>query len=585
LIAKSEGNPEVSHHANCYLAAGDVLSVRDNGLMKDNLRQVAILNEGIGERSLHKLTAVPPNGKLPVINHYPVPKKRSPNPNDPDDYYFPIGWSMFLHDYQEDVPGPNMEYPKGEGDNLRDIEKDWEDGTLDKLKVADSPWNTVFGVSGKGYTGDADTEPDSDQFVGCLEAASSTPYPVKVLPQLLNKRFRNGQEGSTAWSLPAAIGWTTYPGDGYSNSDSVLRNYDDELEDMIDDVSASQDALAGLGGWVLVDEPYSGDVARTTAENPTEVSYDGDGNPDMWYWSHGGTTYNLVTDVTPYAYQQAQDNTNMVRDDLYFRMKYILCELQADWDTSDDHPIHTVIRNWGNYDQEWPDDENKSARVCHVTHDDHYLWYDIYNQGRTEPDTRWKTATKNCVENILKPSEVPKPYELIHYFDGMAHKLGDDKWTADDEEIRYAVYTTLVQGARGVMFWLLSKSEQEAFEQAEKIAEEVETMAPYLLTSHPSVFDSPNEVYLTSTSQSGTTNVDFLVRIHPDDSDKALVIITNDSAEEEFGIYLHFPSSWQIGSVQGIDPNYGWSYVLNDNVLGIGVGKWWGRAFILTKEE
>ena len=111
LIAKSEGNPEVSHRANCYLAAGDVLSVRDNGLMKDNLRQVAILNEGIGERSLHKLTAVPPNGKLPVINHYPVPKKRSPNPNDPDDYYFPIGWSMFLHDYQEDVPGPNMEYP------------------------------------------------------------------------------------------------------------------------------------------------------------------------------------------------------------------------------------------------------------------------------------------------------------------------------------------------------------------------------------------------------------------------------------------------------------------------------------------
>lgn len=110
-------------------------------------------------------------------------------------------------------------------------------------------------------------------------------------------------------------------------------------------------------------------------------------------------------------------------------------------------------------------------------------------------------------------------------------------------------------------------------------------MAPYLLTSHPSVFDSPNEVYLTTTSQSGTANVDFLVRIHPDDSDQALVIITNDSGEEEFGIYLHFPSSWQIDSVQGIDPSYGWSYVLNDNVLGIGVGKWWGRAFILTKEE
>ena len=68
---------------------------------------------------------------------------------------------------------------------------------------------------------------------------------------------------------------------------------------------------------------------------------------------------------------------------------------------------------------------------------------------------------------------MPKPYGLIYYFDGMAHKLGNDKWTADDEEIRYAVYTTLVQGARGVMFWLLSKSEQEAFEQAEKIAEEV----------------------------------------------------------------------------------------------------------------
>jgi len=525
---------------------------------------------------------IPPEGKSPVSNHYPVQTKRNPGTSD---YYFPIGWSLFLHDYQKYVP--IAEYAKTGVYNLDIIEYDWEDGILSKIQQ--TPWNTVLGYSRKGITGDSHTIPSSNQFISFLEEVGKNTYKLKALPSVVSIRHASDSE-TLPWSLPAAIGWIeNYT---YSNSDLNLRDYDTMYGSMIASVNSSSDALQGLGGWMLADEPYGGDIARVTPEIPVEVSYTGTRPPDTWFWEYPSGTYNdLVTTLGPPYPYTGPDRTNQIRDDLYYRLKYINLQLQNIWDTSNNHPLHCVIRANGNYVSESTHPElNRSARVSHVIHDDHFLWYDMIAPRRAvgdyneEPDTTWRDMTKLAIDNLVSTSQVPN--SLVHWFDGMAHNKGGSKWVIPDEDLRYMVYSAIVHGARGVMFWLLSKSEQEAFAQAEKIAKEIEIMVPYLLTAPSSVF---TDAYLT-TQQYGTANTDFLIRRHPTITNKALIIIVNQSNYEEPATWIHFPSSWQISGAESIIPGYGWSKTLIDtngdgkyDKLGIGTSDWWARSFIVTK--
>jgi len=140
-----------------------------------------------------------------------------------------------------------------------------------------------------------------------------------------------------------------------------------------------------------------------------------------------------------------------------------------------------------------------------------------------------------------------------------------------------------VQGARGTMFWLLSKSEADAYKRSAYIAEEVEAMIPYLLTPHPDVFNSPNQVWVTSST--GLGGIDFIVRVNPDDEDEALVVIANDSGQNVASVCIHFPDSWQIDSVESVVADRSWSYILSDNRVTIELGAWMARAFILTKDS
>jgi hypothetical protein len=223
--------------------------------------------------------------------------------------------------------------------------------------------------------------------------------------------------------------------------------------------------------------------------------------------------------------------------------------------------------------------ENKTARVGDVISDNHYLRYTDVSLNR------WRDSTRDAVENLLKPSATIKPKAFFHFFDGWAWKDVDENGVefraiADENHLRHNIYTTLVQGARGVGFWTLSKGEQTSFNRAKLIAEEVEIMAPYLLTDHPSVFTGSNEVFMT-TSSGTMTDQDFLVRIHPSNPNKALILYANSSANTYNSVNFHFPSNWQIASVQPV--RCCWSYSLANNQLAIGVGEWWGRAFILTK--
>ncbi len=571
------------------------------------------------------IISIPPDGKAQVSNHFPVPTKRVPSPND---YYFPIGWSLWLHDNQVNIPS-GKDYKKDGTDGyplLSIIEQDWYYGLLSKLQA--EPWNTVYCIARKGYTGDNNAITTQNQYLSFLQDVGNHTHTLKALPTVQSSRHwhdhmyfptkpptadPNIDKIPTPWQLLSPIGWTVYgiihTWDYY---DSNLRTFDSNMANMISAVNASSSALAGLGGWMLADEPYGGDASRQVPEDipneTVEISYTGTIPPETWFWEYPTGTYNdLVTTLGPpypfsgsdgsytsygsYYYPNDPSKTNKVRDDVYYRLKYINSQLQTVWDQSNDHPIHCVIRSNGNYlPESTHPQENKSARISSVLHDDHYLWYDVINPRREnndfneEPDARWRDSAQMAIDNLIS-SSLP-PDSLVNWFDGEAHEKDGSKWVAPDEDLRYMVYSSIVHGTRGVMFWFLSKSEQEAYAQSEKIGYEVKKMVPYLLTTPSSAF---SETYLT-TSQHGTNDVDFLIRLHPTNSNKALLIIVNQSNNEIPAIWITFPSTWQISNAESIIPSYEWSKEFQDingdgkyEIIGIGASDWWARAFIITK--
>lgn len=358
-----------------------------------------------------------------------------------------------------------------------------------------------------------------------------------------------------------------------------------------------------MASWQLADEPYQAVRADNLAEDPLELSYDVDNpppaaggtGPDMWYI--GSTNLTQSGPYDPFINNINDDNPYKIRDDLYYRMKYIQQKLIAYWDTSNDRPIYAMLRHWGNYDYDINSATqayaNKSARVSHVLQGNNYMWDDGRASGVSgyiAPTTRWRECTKDAVKNMLNSSVTPHPLAYFEYFDGWAQRYQDlggtwQIWRAAEDELRYAIYTTLVQGARGLGFWNLSVSESVAFDNAELIAKEVKSMVPFLMTAHPSVFNNPNEVYLT-TSNGITTDIDFLVRINSSNN-QALLIICNDSSTTINSIDIHFPSSWRISNnATSIKQSPPWSYSIDtvNNIFSISGSAWRGRAFIITKQ-
>lgn len=77
--------------------------------------------------------------KGPVVNHYPIPTKRTPS--QASDYFIPFGWAIFLHDYTTGVPSAeSIKDPI----SIANAEMDWTEGTLDKINNSADPWNVVW---------------------------------------------------------------------------------------------------------------------------------------------------------------------------------------------------------------------------------------------------------------------------------------------------------------------------------------------------------------------------------------------------------------------------------------------------------
>lgn len=373
----------------------------------------------------------------------------------------------------------------------------------------------------------------------------------------------------------APINWyDSSKGENNGHLDQYITAGDGELETAINAIKNE----SNLAGWVIADEPYCAAGADNVADDLLENSR------NLWYWQG----YDLMDGEFDSPYDTA-DTTGRLRDDLYYRMKEVSLDVQNRIDTNNNHPIHNIIRHNGNYvsfyQPNWvPSEINNSLLLSHVLHDDHYTY------DPNVPVYTWKESTEDAINLVINPPGYPHPYQygFIMWIDGMRPVVNvngsPQLFNPSEEKIRFAAYASIVYGARGIMFFDLSKSNTTSYLYSKKIAEEMKEMSPYLLTEHSSLLSSAD---LTSNIQNANReSQDFIVRINPNNSNEALVVFCNVS-ESSGAISIQFPSNWQFSTVRSIISSYGWSYVPADlayNKLTVGVGSWWGRAFIVTKQ-
>lgn len=531
--------------------------------------------------------SIPTGATHPIINHFPVPKVR--DPNGASDYWFPIGWAMYVYDHAANRPSIGECSKEIVND---DFDDDWTAGYIDTVTdiAANNPWNCIVCFNRPGVSDSSIRTVNSSDYLKCLEKADNPTQPLKIIHQWLECRDSSSTD---MWAYPAGINWPSNL--VYNASDQYLRDSDDDLEDMIDDVYNHQD-VDQLAGWLVADEPYHGEGFWNTSDD--EVSYDPNNPPpsgdDYWYWQDPDTQvyHDLTDEGSPCPYSSVDDQ-NRIGDDQFHRIKYINTRYSNEWNKDSngndisDVPIYSVVRHAAGY---WKDDtetHNLHCRISDVLSDDNYLFNDA-DVAYVTPTTRWRDMTMDAVKNLLQSTVTPKPMAYMMWVDGMGYPIppetqGGDwtAWKPDEGELRYAVYTSLIHGARGIMFWHLSRSEPDTYNYALRVARDVDTMAPFLMTEHP--FDV-DDIYMTS-STGDTTDLSFLVRINPNNSDEALLIICNDSDNSFPAIWVHFPSSFDIDHAHPINFTYMWSYEIDqqENKIGIGADEWWARAFLVHK--
>jgi hypothetical protein len=527
------------------------------------------------------ISSIPAGATHPIINHYPVPKVREPD--GAEDYWFPIGWAMFLYDYDQNRPSSGED---SKTTVTATFDDDWTEGWIDTIET--EPWNCIFGLCRPG--GDPSIRTiNSDDYTYCLEAVDNATHTLKLIPLWLDKRYSSTND---VWALPAGINWGTLMNDV---TDQHLRDSDSYLATMISDVYSSQH-VSQLGGWFLADEPYCGEGFWNNTE--TELSYDYDtpppSGPDTWYWIDSNNNYrDLTQEGSPCPYS-GDDSLSHIGDDTFHRLKYIntryLWEWNKDGNGNDisEVPIFAVVRHAAGYGKVDTQAHNLHCRISDVLCDDNYLFNDAASQA-VDPNNRWKLMTEDAVDNLLASTVTPKPKAYIMFLDGMSYPipLGGglyDPWIPDEDDVRYAAYTSLVHGARGINFWNLSRSQEDAFDCATQVAQDVKEMVPFLLTEHPFAQD---EIYMTS-STGNTNGLSFLVRINPNDSTEALIIVCNDSADNIVDVWIHFPGSFDVDYAEPIRNVHNWYtyvYQLENKVEIESMDSWTGKAFIVHKEQ
>lgn len=286
----------------------------------------------------------------------------------------------------------------------------------------------------------------------------------------------------------------------------------------------------------------------------------------------------------PYGGIEA-DNKGL-REYVYGRLCSWRDIIESEDTNSADHPIHTVLRGYGNYDDgdnpvpsDWLDDVD----VGDYIHDDLYLdWYANYWNGGAGPWIGKATErTNHAIANIVEPGTSPAwlLWTQGSIIAGATNPSAGGTPHLTIEQVRYVNYAPWINGAQGTMFWNLTQSNRVDFEdRAQYIAREVYAASAYL-TASTFVSDA------TITSTEGDDTAQFILRRNPNDSSKILLMLCNNSSEEADAVWVHFPPDVSITSVDQLVGWYNWSYVLYSYKIGLGMGPWTARAFILNVDE
>lgn len=304
-----------------------------------------------------------------------------------------------------------------------------------------------------------------------------------------------------------------------------------------------------LGGWILDDEPYGGNIAED----------------------------------------------NGVRDYVYNQLLYVKNIIETNDGNISSHPIHCIVRGYGNYDIDPCINPQYLYRLNNLNigdyiHDDLYV-YDFTDQYGNPWVTPWlylaNIRTRMAIKNLIEPI-CGAPANNIHawmlWYQGQSYddeapgcvNLDDNNENGrlTEEQLRYLCYTSWINGAQGAMFWELSKSDPIMFTRARKITFEANLLKSYLLES-----DAGINATITSTNDDDST-AQFIIRKDPNfipnstHKSKVMMMICNNSVFQT-NLWIQFPQNQIIdfSTVSGIIPSYQWSFTPDyvNNRLGVGI--------------
>ncbi|MEW6233952.1 MAG: hypothetical protein AB1656_01065 [Candidatus Omnitrophota bacterium] len=462
--------------------------------------------------------------------------------------WFPIGWGIWAHDLwgEGDPIDPD---PQSSGDWVNGYVKFLVDqncywiNTFVAIPVDNRvPWGLDYWRDSSQWTRTATYK----RFLDGLESikASNGIYDYKGLPVLSSKLGPPNPQNGIYYILHSGGTWR----DGVYDP-TTIANITGGDTDIFEFRVDFLDNEPQLGGWMLCDEPYSGEGAEIVGE----------------------------------------------RDYVHDELLYLKSLIINNDDNINDHPIHCIIRGWHNYDfdpcvtPQWIyhlDDLD----VADYIHDDLYLADYVginYNPICSFCVTRTKRAMKNLIEPVCNAPDNNIHAWLLwsqgYWQEGVSNPDdSNENGYMTEEQLRYVNYASWINGAQGAMFWNLSKSNTRSFERAKKVSEEAYLASKCLMES-----DSGISATITSTNDDDST-AQFILRRDPNFvpgtqyKDCLLLMVCNNS-QYATNVWIQFPQNQIISTAFGINQSYNWSYTIDtsNNRFGVGLARSSARAFFI----
>lgn len=455
---------------------------------------------------------------------YPISRKKN---GDPSYKWFPIGWSLNIHDL-------------GNGYDPPDRDSEWVNGNLEYL-IDDGNWwvNFVYPIprdnmEAWGYPMERPSEQwtTTDMYVNLLKYLEKKKndtkgkIDIKAFPIFLSRTFDTLQFYTSGT-------WDNIPNDMlnvFIERINLLKNY------------------RQLGGWFIIDEGFAGDYARTINKRDFVRN-------QILYCKNIIETYdNYKEDHPIYMVERGNGNFNFDPCEKPEYIKYI------------------------------KDLVGTTDYLC----DDMYL-SDFLNDGYSGygdfvgiTKTRVEQARKIFIEKLCNVPDTGINKSFMLFSSGCPQTGYINPYTGDsnltEEQLRYQNYCAWINGSMGCMLWMLSKSNVDSYERGKKISYEAYKASEFLMNPPDS---DVNKSYLYINDN--VTDCQFVLRKNPTDQKELMLMVCNNSKNNVTAQSI-INSDLHIDKIRPLVSGYNWSVIFTPetNRLKFNIDSHTGRAFLIT---